>query len=238
MRPAYGLSSSPNSPASAEPDDQVNLPQLVLSSLTVHPGRFLAKLGRYLAVSLIGTATTLILLGVLVGEFNVSPGWANLGAAGFSTALSFELDRRWVWRRQGRPSLVGQLLPFWGWSLAELALATFAVSWVGQRAVAGGWDHGGVTTLVELTSISISLLTWLVQYFVFDRVVFKDRRVHVGSPHPRPVAPCLPADTRTRVVVAAADSGQPPGGVARRRLGPMVTASRRSRPDRADRWGT
>jgi putative flippase GtrA len=205
----------------------------VLSSLTAHSARFLAKLGRYLAVSLIGTTTTLILLGVLVGFVDVSPGWANLAAAGFSTALSFELDRRWVWRRQGRFSLVGQLLPFWGWSLAELGLATFAVSWVGRAAVTAGWDHSAVTTLVELTSITISLLTWLVQYFVFDRIVFKDRRVHVGSPHPRPVAPCLPAEPAVRV-----ESTTPPRPVAKRRLGPVVGLSRPARPDRADRWGT
>jgi putative flippase GtrA len=201
----------------------------VLSSLTVHPARFVAKLGRYLAVSLIGTATTLILLGSLVGFFNVSPGWANLAAAGFSTGLSFELDRRWVWRRQGRFSVVGQLLPFWGWSLAELGLATFAVSWVGRTAVAAGWDHRAITTLVELTSISISLLTWLVQYFVFDRVVFKDRRVHVGSPTPRPVAPCLPAEPKVKV-----DSARLPREVTLRRLKLVVGVTR---PDRADRRG-
>jgi putative flippase GtrA len=205
----------------------------VLSSLTAHSARFLAKLGRYLAVSLIGTATTLILLGVLVGFFNVSPGWANLAAAGFSTALSFELDRRWVWRRQGRFSLVGQLLPFWGWSLAELGLTTFAVSWVGRAAETAGWDHGAITTLVELTSITISLLTWLVQYFVFDRIVFKDRRVHVGSPTPRPVAPCLPAEPSGRD-----DSRAPARPIAKRRVGPVVGLSRTSRSNRADRWGT
>jgi putative flippase GtrA len=204
----------------------------VLSSLTVHSARFIAKLGRYLAVSLIGTATTLILLGSLVGFFNVSPGWANLAAAGFSTGLSFELDRRWVWRRQGRFSVVGQLLPFWGWSLSELGLATFAVSWVGRAAVAGGWDHSAVTTLVELTSISISLLTWLVQYFVFDRVVFKDRRVHVGSPTPRPVAPCLPVEPKVRV-----ESALPSGEVAPRRLKLTLGVTRPGRPDQPDRRG-
>jgi putative flippase GtrA len=209
----------------------------VLSSLTANPARFLAKLGRYLAVSLIGTATTLILLGVLVGVVDVTPGWANLAAAGFSTGLSFELDRRWVWRRQGRPSVVGQVLPFWGWSLADLALATFAISWVGRRAVAGGWDHSGVTTLVELTSIAVSLLTWLVQYFVFDRVVFKEQRVHVGGPIPRPVAPGLPSDPRARGVPVV-DTGREPASFARRRLGPMVGVGRRGRPERADPWGT
>jgi putative flippase GtrA len=191
----------------------------VLSSITVHPVQFLAKLGRYLAVSLIGTATTLILLGILVGWVDFSPGWSNLIASGFSTALSFELDLRWVWRRHRRPRFVGQILPFWVWSLSELTLATLAVSWVGRETVAAHWQHSRVTEIVELTSIGISLLTWCVQYFLFDRIVFKDAGAPAAGEGPAGVAAeTSPAPGATQ----ASDADGTAGRIARRRIGPKA----------------
>jgi putative flippase GtrA len=134
----------------------------------------LPKLFRYVTVSLIGTATTVVLIAALVGWANLTPVIGNLGAAGFSIALTFELDMRWVWRRRGRPSLTRQILPFWAWSLAELGLATVAVHLVADHGHAVAWSHAAVTEAVEVTSIGISLVTWLVQYAVFDRLLFVD----------------------------------------------------------------
>jgi putative flippase GtrA len=145
-----------------------------------------AKLLRYLAVSLTGTATTAILIALLVGFFDVSPVIGNLAAAGFSTALTFELDLRWVWRRKGWPSLTRQVLPFWGWSLAELGIATIAVHLVSDHGRVAHWSHASLTEAVEAASLGVSLVTWVVQYLVFDRLLFVDLngRTHHGGGHP------------------------------------------------------
>jgi putative flippase GtrA len=154
----------------------------------------LPKLLRYFAVSLIGTATTVVLIAVFVGWCDLSPVLGNLCAAGFSLALTFQLDLRWVWRRRGRSSLTRQILPFWGWSLSELGLATLAVHLVADHGQSARWSHETITTAVEVASIGMSMATWLIQYLLFDRLLF------VGAPSAEP----------TDVDLA------PPGGTGRR----------------------
>jgi hypothetical protein len=60
----------------------------------------LAKLLRYAAVSAISTATSLTVLGLLVGLLNAPAGWANVAATAIGTVPSFELNRRWVWLKR------------------------------------------------------------------------------------------------------------------------------------------
>ena len=71
-----------------------------------------AKLVRYATVSVIATAVSLTVLGVLVGTSVVSAGWANVIATAVGTVPSFELNRRWVWHANGRRSMRAEIVPF------------------------------------------------------------------------------------------------------------------------------
>jgi putative flippase GtrA len=65
---------------------------------------------RCAAVSLVATATSLVILGALVGVFRLSATRSNVAATGIGTVPSFELNRRWVWGHA--PSqLTGSWLP-------------------------------------------------------------------------------------------------------------------------------
>jgi putative flippase GtrA len=136
----------------------------------------LNKVARYVSVSLVGTSTTVVLLWLFVGVGGFPAVWSNLVAAGLSTALSFELDRRWVWSRQPDLSLARQTALFWTWSLCELGLSTLAVRLVSSRVEAAGWTREAHTVAVEVASVGISLVTWFVQFVVFDRYIFMNRR--------------------------------------------------------------
>ncbi len=69
----------------------------------------LRRLSRYAAVSAISTSVTLSLLGVLVYTNALSPGWANVVATAAGTVPSFELNRRWVWAKKTKRSLMKEV---------------------------------------------------------------------------------------------------------------------------------
>lgn len=143
------------------------------------------QLLRYGAVSIVATTTSLLVLGALVTTRALSPGWANVVATAVGTIPSFELNRRWVWHRQGAASTRREVVPFAALSAAGLVLSTLAVS------LAGRWtDHAGLTgasrTLtIQCASIAAFGTLWLAQFVILDRVLFAERtRVRQDRPVP------------------------------------------------------
>jgi putative flippase GtrA len=132
------------------------------------------KLLRYGAVSVVSTATSMTVLGLLVATRALTPGWANLVATAVGTVPSFELNRRWVWGRTGRRSLSGEVTPFAVLSFAGLALSTLAVSVAGH--LAAGLDTAPRTIAVEAASVAAFGSLWLLQFVVLDRLLFATRR--------------------------------------------------------------
>ena len=142
----------------------------------------LRRLSRYAAVSAISTSVTLGLLGALVYTKALSPGWANVVATAAGTVPSFELNRRWVWAKKTKRSLMKEVVPFCALSFTGLGLSTLAVK------LAAGWAAGaGLTSgAVALVSQAANLLTfgslWVVQYFLLDRVLFAQQASRTASP--------------------------------------------------------
>lgn len=136
---------------------------------------------RYSAVSVVANATTLTVLGILVGVINFDAGWSNVIATAVATIPSFELNRRWVWGKEGQRSMAREVIPFWVWAFLELAISSFAVHLVGEYATIAGWSHSLRTTAVEFTTIGTTGTLWLVQFVLFDRVLFRDRGEDAGE---------------------------------------------------------
>lgn len=150
--------------------------------------RRLIQLVRYGAVSLIATATSLLVLGALVATRTLTPGWANVAATAVGTVPSFELNRRWVWHRDGEASLRSEVIPFAILSAAGLVLSTVAVSAAGRWTADLGLVGAGRTLAIQAASIAAFGTLWIVQFVVLDRVLFadggsvgQDRRVPVAS---------------------------------------------------------
>lgn len=137
--------------------------------------RRLRQLVRYGAVSLIATATSLLVLGVLVSTRVLAPGWANVVATAVGTVPSFELNRRWVWGRHGAASTRREVLPFVALSAAGLIVSTVAVSAAGWWTEAAGLTGAARTVAIQLASVAAFGSLWLVQFVVLDRFLFADR---------------------------------------------------------------
>jgi putative flippase GtrA len=150
--------------------------------------RRLPQLVRYGAVSLIATAVSLTVLGVLVATNAVAATWANVIATGVGTIPSFELNRRWVWGKTGRRSLVGEIGPFCVMSFAGLALSTLAVGAAAGWAASAGVGDTVRTLVVEGANVAAFGSLWVAQFLILDRVLFgrSTRRGRDGSPDAEP----------------------------------------------------
>jgi len=134
------------------------------------------QLLRYGAVSIISTCVGLTVLGVLVATSALSPGWANVVATAVGTVPSFELNRRWVWRKTGRRSLMTEILPFWVLSFSGLAISTLTVMLVAEWATTRALGATARTLTVEGAHLAGFGLLWIVQFLVLDRLLFGRRQ--------------------------------------------------------------
>jgi putative flippase GtrA len=143
------------------------------------------KLIRYATVSAISTATSLIVLGGLVATDTITAGWANVIATAVGTVPSFELNRRWVWRKRGPRSLLAEIAPFCALSLTGLVLSSVAVS------AAAGWASGLGHTARAMAAVAANVTVfgtlWLAQYVMLDRILFR----HGND---APIAPLAPTE--------------------------------------------
>ena len=101
----------------------------------------LIDLVRYAAVSAISTTVGLTSLALLVVVGHWPAGWANLVGTGLGTIPSFELNRRWVWRRNDRRSLSREVVPFCLLCLVELVASSLAVHAVAGWTARQGWPE-------------------------------------------------------------------------------------------------
>jgi putative flippase GtrA len=135
-----------------------------------------ARLGRWVrygTVSAVCTATSMSVLAALVASQATTAGWANVIATSIGIGPSFELNRRWVWRHDGRRSLAAQVLPFAALTFAGLGLSTAAVSLANRWALEAGLNTGMRTLLAEAANVTAFGSLWLLQFFVLDRLLFK-----------------------------------------------------------------
>ena len=143
----------------------------------------LKRLAKYASVSAISTATSLSVLGVLVGVLSMPGVLSNFVATAVGTVPSFELNRRWVWSRDGRPSFARQVVPFCALSFAGLVISSVAVHFAGAATSSSSrLVHTGA---VELANFGSYGLLWVLQFFLCDKVLFKagDRAARAGDGH-------------------------------------------------------
>lgn len=138
------------------------------------------QLIRYGAVSAVATTVSLVVLGVLVATNSATPGWANVIATGVGTVPSFELNRRWVWGKTDRRSVLTEIAPFAVLSFAGLLLSTIAVSAAAHWSERAGYSGIIRTVAVECANVVAFGSLWIAQFFILDRVLFR-RRVNATS---------------------------------------------------------
>ncbi len=129
--------------------------------------RSLGLLGRLLGFSAVSAGTVALTQGVLVLTHAVLE-WpavtANVVAVCVASGPAYYANRRWVWARTDRHSLVGEVLPFWAYSLAGLGISSLLV------VLADRWWQS--TAAVSMANLLGFGLLWVGKFVLLDRVLF------------------------------------------------------------------
>ena len=135
----------------------------------------LMRVVRCLCVSVGTTLLSAVVLVALALGLGVSAGIANVIAVCCGIVPSYVANRRWVWKREGRGSLTREVLPFWVLSLTGLAVSTIAVARV--AALTSTWTSSARAVALPFANLSVFAALWVVQFFLLDRVIFRQRGI-------------------------------------------------------------
>ncbi len=136
-------------------------PAAVLDRVTGGRGALALK---YSMVSVIGVTITQSLLVLFVGILDRDPTGSNVVAVMICALPVFFLNKHWVWSADGKVSFRREILPFWVFTAAGLALST------GLVALAQGVSDS--TLLVMAASVGGFGVLWVAKFLFLDRIMF------------------------------------------------------------------
>lgn len=141
-----------------------------------HPGsrgQVRGKVLRYAAGSGVATVCSEVTFLLVYGAFGATPAVASLLGWLAGAVPNYWLNRSWTWRRRGRPSLRGEVLPYVGIVLGTLLVATVATSAAHAALEAARISAGARVVLVSGTFLAVYAAMFLLRYFLLDRL-FRD----------------------------------------------------------------
>jgi len=157
----------------------VNLsPAALLDRVTGGRGALAIK---YSMVSVVGVTLTQVLLVVFVELLDLNPTRSNVVAVMITAVPVFFLNKRWVWNVDGRVSIRREIVPFWVFTAAGLALSTLLVS-VAE-------DISDSTLLVMAASIAGFGILWVAKFLFLDQVMFGRSEVDEVLSQEEPIGP-------------------------------------------------
>ena len=123
------------------------------------------KLLRYSGVSTVAVVITQTCLwfGLVVTKWPAVV--ANVVAVSLGAIPAYLLNRSWVWGRKDSHSVRDEILPFWLYNLAGLAISSTLVT------LADLWWAS--TALVMSANLVAFGVLWLGKFFILEKVLFK-----------------------------------------------------------------
>ena len=141
-------------------------PAAVLDRVTGGRGALALK---YSMVSVIGVTLTQTLLVVFVGLLDQDPTWSNVVAVMLTAVPVFFLNKRWVWLHDGKVSFRREIVPFWVFTGAGLALSTLLVALAEEVSDS--------TLLVMVASVGGFGVLWIAKFLFLDQIMFGHREI-------------------------------------------------------------
>jgi putative flippase GtrA len=152
------------------------------------------KIFRYTMTSVISTAVSLLVLGLVFGVLRL---WTEVPSTIFANVVaalpSYWLNRRWAWGKSGRSHLVKEVLPFWVMSAASISFSTVGASVARELGADWHLHHFAQTLLVLFANVVSFGIFWILKLAVFNRTfrvptLLEEMEEHleaeaVGAPH-------------------------------------------------------
>ncbi len=137
---------------------------------------------RYSMVSCVGIALTQIQLVVYVGLLDLDPTKFNVVAVMLTAPPVFLLNKWWVWNHDGKVSFRREILPFWVFTAAGLALSTLFVEIAHNMAEDS-------TLVVMAASLGGFGVLWVAKFLFLDQVMFGHSEVEEVLSQEEPTSP-------------------------------------------------
>jgi putative flippase GtrA len=120
---------------------------------------------RYSMVSVIGIVLGQTQLVIYVGLLDLDPTKSNVAAVMITAVPAFILNKRWVWNVDGKISFRREILPFWVFTGAGLALSTLFVTVAHNLAPDS-------TVIVMAANLAGFGVLWVAKFLFLDQVMF------------------------------------------------------------------
>jgi putative flippase GtrA len=128
------------------------------------------KAVRYTGGSVVATGCSELTFVLLYGPLHVTPAWSSVLAWLAGAVPNYWLNRTWAWRRQGRPSVRRELLPYALIVAFTLLLATIATRAADRALTGADISAGARVTLVAATFFGVYVVMFVLRFFLFDRL--------------------------------------------------------------------
>jgi putative flippase GtrA len=140
-----------------------------LPSVLQRPG--LRKLIKYSMVSLISVVVSQI---VQLGSFFVTHNGvlSSIMAVAVGTVPSYELNRRWTWRKGGPSHFWREVVPFWVMSFIGLVFSTLCVYGAEQWAEGREFSKARTAFLLNGASLAAFGLLWVGKFLIINHLLF------------------------------------------------------------------
>lgn len=129
---------------------------------------------RYVATSGIGVVLTQAFLTVFLHVFHWRSGVSNVLAVSIVSVPAFLLNKYWVWGKRGRAHMRREVLPFWLFTIAGLALSTLAVVLVANATKDPTVESlkNGNKIAVQFANLAGFGILWVLKYLFLDKIMF------------------------------------------------------------------
>ena len=147
-----------------------------LPSVLQRPG--LRKLVKYSMVSAISVVVSQI---VQFGSFFLTHNGvlSSVMAVAAGTVPSYELNRRWTWRKSGPSHMWREIVPFWVMSFIGLVFSTACVYGAERWAEDRDITKAKTALLLNLASLVAFGLLWVGKFLIINHLLFHHR--HDGA---------------------------------------------------------
>jgi len=153
-----------------------------MEATTPLPGLFrrpgLRKLFKYSMVSLVSILVSQV---VQLSTFFLTHNGvlSSIVAVAVGTVPSYELNRRWTWRKNGPSHLWREIVPFWVMSFIGLVFSTVCVYLAEQWAEDRDLTKAKTAFLLNLASLLAFGLLWIGKFLIINHLLF--HRDHHGA---------------------------------------------------------
>ena len=140
-----------------------------LPSVLQRPG--IRKLVKYSMVSLISVVVSQIVQ-FATFYFTHNGVLSSVVAVAAGTVPSYELNRRWTWRKNGPSHLWREIVPFWVMSFVGLVFSTFCVYLAEQWAEDRDLGKAKIALILNMASLAAFGILWVGKFLIINRLLF------------------------------------------------------------------